>query len=96
MLQIVDSSVQAARGRVASTKVELQMFLSTKSGVNCREFSQKAYDLLQDMVYSVQYVRDPSSETGVYLRVMFSLEHKLPPLEITVPDAWIAWQISPT
>lgn len=80
--------------RVAAADRELRAELATDD-YNCREFSQLAHRLLGDITFSVQYVYDPNSHTGVSLRVTFLPKHQLEPLDIAVHAAWVAWQLQP-
>lgn len=84
----VDHEAQARRSQ-AETKLKIV------DQVRADHFSQLAYDMLGDLVFSIQYVHDPSSTTGVCLQVYFKPETNLQPLRIDVKSAWIAWQISP-
>lgn len=74
---------------------QLREELETGAASNCRDFSLQAFNLLKEVAFSVQYVHDPNSKTGVFLRVIFWPVYELKPISIEVPAPWIAWQISP-
>lgn len=74
---------------------QLTEVLEAGTAGSCRDFSQLAYDYVQGVAYSVQFVYDPKSHTGVSLSIQFWPEYKLEPIAIVVPAAWIAWQITP-